>query len=1017
MNNLLRIEELEERIAPTVIAAGGHLDFTDADGDTVRISYDGPAASQVDALDTGGGNLGNNEDIGSLIVADSNFSSVLRVENLGGGDGQTTIAHTVHYVTAGCSTGLIALGVSADGSDAGTVVLSTGATIQSEGSIDTLVINGNIDFDTATHSITAAGDIGLIEVLGDMHLSAAGKALIYATPAGGHGDISFINVAGTVHVGTGGAALATESIGSGITIPDDVGDGTTGSLVIKVSGTGASGEVLAIPIIDGGNVVALVSTTDASAVTITSTGDGGDVTSVDSTGVATSLTVLGRPDTDLYFFSADDVGTVANKTVGGDIVGVDSAAGIAAITTYAKGNLGAAFTGTGNYYPAVIAGANLAGGYTEAGTSIGTINVGGVVNTSIDAASISVLTALKGGITGVAVETSAAIGKVQAAYIENSTIHGDTGIASVIVGAAGITNSTISARGDILTLKTPGSITDSFITAEFEDGGDLYGGRIGLIQAGAVYDSEFTALGGFDKVAVKGTFAASTLDAKFFDPGLAQDVGGPITSFSAGGIYDNSLVEAMTITSVTVGAGGINAGSMIDSVHAISKVFVKGDVTTGSTINSTDGITSVTIGGDLAYGARVTSDGTIVRLAVGGGIMSSHVNVGGDLSSLSVKGGIGGLFTTIVVDGDVGVFAVGGSIAGMEQSQAGTDLSTINIAIGGDVATFSVAGGVSNANIHVVGGLQTMSVGGAVTKGAFELDGGVNSLAVKHDVVYSAVTIGTAVTPAYAGKVYVGGAVTRTDLVVYGDVASLAVKGSMDYAGVDITGDLGAATIGRGVYWGYLRAQGHCNSIVINNSVQNSQTFFYGGVDNYTVKGSLLFARVGTTGYDVGGNPFGGRVGNMTVGDVNGTTISAFGGITSLTSKGTIYNASIETVGRDEDGLGDIVGGAGIGTLSAKGLNQSAVLAYTDIAKVTLGDEGMGFGSYMGTVGGDLGSLSTVGLLFGQIDIVGNIAGSILSAGDDAVQLGGSTYYLRDANGVITGGTVDVTGTVGGLIS
>ena len=88
MKRLLRVEELEERIAPTIIAAGGNFTFTDADGDQVRISYFGPAGSQADATDGADGDLGAGDSIGMITVSGNNYTSALFVENLGGGDGR-----------------------------------------------------------------------------------------------------------------------------------------------------------------------------------------------------------------------------------------------------------------------------------------------------------------------------------------------------------------------------------------------------------------------------------------------------------------------------------------------------------------------------------------------------------------------------------------------------------------------------------------------------------------------------------------------------------------------------------------------------------------------------------------------------------------------------------------------------------------------------------------------------------------------------------------------------------------
>ena len=75
-------------------------------------------------------------------------------------------------------------------------------------------------------------------------------------------------------------------------------------------------------------------------------------------------------------------------------------------------------------------------------------------------------------------------------------------------------------------------------------------------------------------------------------------------------------------------------------------------------------------------------------------------------------------------------------------------------------------------------------------------------------------------------------------------------------------------------------------------------------------------------------------------------------------------------------------------------------------------------GSSVGTVTGNLGSITTKGLIFGAIDIAGNVTGAINSLGDSAVQIGQpADYYFRDQNGILTGGTLSAGGTIAGPIS
>ena len=1013
MTRQLGFEELEQRIAPTVIASGGSLSFTDGDDDQILISYFGPLGSEVSVLNADGLDMDDGDDIGTMTVTNSDYSSLLTVENLGGGNDDTLIVNGIHYTTAGRSTGLLSL----DGQDSAVTVFGAGATITSLGAIDTLLIHGDVNFDAGAQSITALGNIGLIEVNGDMILATTGGGLADIQANGGDHDISFLRVTGSVTVGDAGPALTPLDIGTGVTVLDDAGDGTLAQLQVTMAGPGAAGSVTAIPVAGGGSVLSKIEVTGAAAVTVTSS-RGGDVTEVVSHSALSTLTIAGAADTDLYLVTSVGLGAVANRTVGGDIVGVVSTTGIGSIATLAKGNLGAAFTGAGNFYPFLIGGTFLPDAQTHAATTIGSITAGGIVNTYIGAAGIFSIKAGPGGITGTEIE-AITLGPVSGSYIDTSTISGQNSITSVTAGAGGITGSSIISHGTINLVSTPGSITNTGIIAEFKDGpGNVTGGSVNAIQAGGVYGSTFSSFGGFGSVSVSGMVVHSTIEARFHDDVLNQEVGGNIGSFSATGVHDESLVKAVQISSVAVGLGGVTGLSYIDA-NVLTRVAVRGDVTNGAIINGNTSVGTVAIGGDLAFDAGIGSGGSMQSLSVAGAIVGGDVLIAGNLASLSARGGISGLGTTIGVGGNLTSFTVGSSIAGVDVPRAGVDRPSIDIEITGHVGRMSVAGGVSSAVIGIYGGIDSLSIGGTVSKGTVVIEGNTGVASVRGDLNYTDLTFGRdGAAPVTVGLFSVGGGISSSGIEAFGNVTTLAARGSVVSSSVQIEGNAGAMSFGRGVYGSYLRVTGDSTSFTANTAVQNSQTLFDGGIAQYTVKGSLYFSNVGTTHYDGDGNPLGGRIGTLTANDINGANIFAFGGIGSITAKGTIFGATIEAVGRDESGTGSIVGGGNIGQIVSRGLNQSGVIAYTDLGSITLGDGGIGAGSYVGTITGNLTSIATRGLIFGEVEVAGNLVGSILSAGDDAVSLGnGPALYFRDANGVITGGTLHVSGTIGGIVS
>jgi hypothetical protein len=71
------------------------------------------------------------------------------------------------------------------------------------------------------------------------------------------------------------------------------------------------------------------------------------------------------------------------------------------------------------------------------------------------------------------------------------------------------------------------------------------------------------------------------------------------------------------------------------------------------------------------------------------------------------------------------------------------------------------------------------------------------------------------------------------------------------------------------------------------------------------------------------------------------------------------------------------------------------------------------------TYDGDFAGLKTSGLIFGDIDVAGNLTGSIITAGADAWQYTGhphATCYFTDGNGTLTGGVLNVMGSIGATV-
>lgn len=1067
MTRFIRIEELEDRIAPTVVAPGDTLTWLDSSGDEITVHYSGPAGSQVDVTDLTDGSIGAGDDIGWLTVTGGDYSSLLVVESDGG---DIVIQNGVRSTTAGASLGTVALGVNLSGTNAGTVELGAGAQILSQGNIGSVIMHGNIDFDVAGQSIDAAGNIGLVEVRGNMTLDTTDGADIDAG-TDGNGDVSFILVTGDVT--QNGQALATSDISGSISVADDAGTGATGQVQIALSGAGVAGTVLAIPVIGGGSVVSQVTVTGAASVIMTGVGAGGDVTLLSSADAIGSVQIGGAADTDILFIDANGLGSVANRSVGGDIVGVVSGAAIGGITTGRPGVLGAAFSGAGNRTPLVVAGPLMTAYGTEAAAGIGQVTVGRVYNTTIEATSLAGLTASAGGITDSLVDISGAVGPVASAFIDGSVIYGQDGILSIKVGPAGIANSTISSRGDIASITTTGSITDSVLTTAFDDAGTISGGKLAILSAGSLLNSDVASYEGIDKIAVKGTVASSDIVTRFTDAGLGT-VGAGIGSFSAASVaLASTITSGGDIASVSIGAGGLVGGSIIDSSGSMPKISIKGDVADSSIINASGSLGTVAIGGDLAYDSRVATLGSLTGLTVNGQLVGSDVITIGDAGKIAVKGGITGVGVSIGVHGNLGSFDVANGIysagAGGTLIEVDGTLGRFNVAGGMDNVVLDAAGSVgsisaasrgvvytsifefgadvgamklnaTNTDINIAGNLGSLSfigdsqsntltvegttgafsVGGSVSDGQdIEFFGNVGTFSVKGDINNSIIVLGQLAETVTVGSFAVGGGMGSSTITAWGDVAKMSVKAGVVSSGWTMHGNVDAIAIGRGLYGSLVIVTGSSDTVSIGTSMNNASAAFYGGVGAFNVKGNIDDAIVTTIGYTAGGDPVGGAIGSLTALDMNGSTVSAFGGIGSLAVKGDIFGSTIETVGRDTDGAGAIVGGAGIGKLAAKGIADTTVTSYGTIAAIALGDEGVNGNSLIETVhaSGNLGSLTTAGLIFGEISIAGALTGSV-STGGDAVALGPAfDFNFTDANGAVTGGTLNVAGAISGTVS
>jgi len=735
----LRFEELEERIAPTLVDAENPLHFTDQDNDSITVTYEGPDGSSVDVLDTEGNAVDDGDDIGYIHFTNANLSSFLNV--YGQNEDDTIVIE--HEITAAGSqdVGEIIIGYGPTG-PAGTVIFGDNFSVDIAGTLGTFVANGDIDCDQKGQWIRAGEDIGFIE-LDELTLNPTlGFAVIAAGYNSAYGEIHFI-VVDDIWNSTGGSAMAPTAIpAGGITIADDIGDGTAGFINLKLSGPSAVGYCYPIPVWGGGNVLADVVVESAdTALAITTSGRGGEVSYISFEAATPGVTVSGAADTDVFFvWGQDYIDQVVNKTIGGDIGGVWSEAGdhIGLIQTGKLGVLGSIYSGTGNSVP-VVSLTPEAGYTTHTYGWIGTVKVGEIVGTSVDAWYIVNLSTTGGGIL-------------------DSEIRGVTGIGSV---------------------SSKGAIVESGIYAIDSQTVD-FGGSIGTISAPMMVASKVVALGSITKFTVaRGIY--DTDISTYIDDGAGGYVGGGIGSFAVGGMGDGSSVETNDgIDSVKIGAAGMDQ-SMVYSHKGITSVQVAGDVV-DSLISADQGFGAVKVGGDVIHESMITGH-EAGSISVAGNLSYGAIELGhGTSGSIQIGGSVVGDTEGIYVYGDIGSIAVKGYVFG-----TGTDI----IAVEGNVNSVSINGPVHYANLHF-NSAGTVKIAKSMMDSNVIGESSLGSISVGGSMYGSAI-----VSNGDMGAVSVKGSVLHSHVGATGNIVSLTMNDVWD-SGFEANGNFGLVTIKAG---------------------------------------------------------------------------------------------------------------------------------------------------------------------------------------------------------------------------
>ena len=167
------------------------------------------------------------------------------------------------------------------------------------------------------------------------------------------------------------------------------------------------------------------------------------------------------------------------------------------------------------------------------------------------------------------------------------------------------------------------------------------------------------------------------------------------------------------------------------------------------------------------------------------------------------------------------------------------------------------------------------------------------------------------------------------------------------------------------------------------------------------------------------GEPIGGGIGRLTAAEIVDSHLEVQESFGTITVAGNIIDTTIYALAWDSWGWGSLVGGGGINLLQARGLVESHVSTYDHIVVARFGGGGVDGASGIDIVGssGNLYLLTTSGLVYGDIYVAGDV-GSIITAGLNAVPgTDPVDFMFVDRAGVLTGGTLEVDGSITGLIS
>ncbi|MCD6406244.1 MAG: hypothetical protein J7M19_10490, partial [Planctomycetes bacterium] len=199
-----------------------------------------------------------------------------------------------------------------------------------------------------------------------------------------------------------------------------------------------------------------------------------------------------------------------------------------------------------------------------------------------------------GSVTDSTILAGGDIGAVQANLIYGSHIRAEGMLEKVLIGSAGMMDSNLTGIGGIGTFISRGSVVGSTLSSLDDPNPGvtpLGGGAIGSLRAGELHGVTVEALKGFGSIKVTGAVSDTTFDAWHSDAALGYDVGGDLGSFSTRALVGSSVEVLGNVGAAKIANPGIIGASHINVGGNLAALQVRGGISDASEIHVADSLT------------------------------------------------------------------------------------------------------------------------------------------------------------------------------------------------------------------------------------------------------------------------------------------------------------------------------------------------------------------------------------------------------------------------------------------